>query len=225
MQLPVRDTGPTSFEPTTPKGKRTRAHILAAARKVFGQSGYVTLRMSEVASKAGVSMGALYRYFGNKDDMFLNLISDIHEELFTASRAATKDFAADPYGALLEANRGYLSHYSENRDVMRAFIEATTVDTRYRNMWWWMRERHIDRFVALLEREFGITEVDGITARHTTEALASLTEQSAYVWFAQEKLTKSPMPLDTAAEIVTRAWYAAFFKGRRRALRDNAKRQ
>jgi len=202
------------FQPSTAKGKRTRAQILSAARKVLAHSGYVTLRMSDVAKEAGLSMGALYRYFANKDEMFLSLIGDIHEELFTASKAGGVDFGTDPFGALLHSNKGYLAHYRENRDVMRALFEATTVDERYRSMWWWMRERHIDRFVALLERKHGIKQADGMDVSRTTEALASLTEQSAYCWYAQQELNKSPVPLDMAAEIITRAWYAAFFPDR-----------
>jgi hypothetical protein len=131
--------------------------------------------------------------------------------MFEASRAGSRNFRAEPYEALYEANKGYLAHYHANRDVMRAFIEATTVDSRHRDMWWWMRQRHIDRFVALLKRDFGLTEVSGIDVRLITEALASLTEQSAYVWYAQERLNPSVVSVDTAAEIVTRAWYAAFF--------------
>jgi AcrR family transcriptional regulator len=200
-----------SFQPPTPKGQRTRAQQLTAARRVFGRSGYVTFRMGDVAAEAGVSMGALYRYFENKDDVFLSLIGDIHEELFTASRARGVDFGTQPYEALLNANKGYLEHYSNNRDVMRAFVEATTVDERYRKMWWWMRERHIDRFVTLLANKHGITQVNGTDVRYTVEALASLTEQSAYCWFAQEQLNKSAIPHDTAAEVITRAWYNAFF--------------
>ncbi|KAI3602712.1 hypothetical protein D8I24_3263 (plasmid) [Cupriavidus necator H850] len=200
-----------SFQPTTPKGQRTRAQLLAAGRRVFDRNGYVELKMGDVAMEAGVSMGALYRYFSNKDEMFLSLIGAIHEELFTASRAQGVDFGTQPYEALLNANRGYLEHYSTNRDVMRALVEATTVDERYRKMWWWMRERHIDRFVALLAKKHGITQVGGIDTRYTVEALASLTEQSAYCWFAQEPLNKAPIPLDVAAEVVTRAWYNAFF--------------
>lgn len=215
--LPAKPAISAPFQPPTPKGQRTRAQLLTAARRVFGTSGYVTLRMGDVAAEAGMSMGALYRYFPNKDEMFLSLIGTIHEELFNASQAPGIDFGTHPYEALLHANRGYLEHYSVNRDVMRAFIEATTVDERYRSMWWWMRERHIDRFTALLARKHGITEVRGIGVRYTTEALASLTEQSAYCWFAQESLNKTAIPLDVAAEVVTRAWYGAFFEGSSRA--------
>jgi len=204
-------TKPDLSEPPTPKGKRTRAHLLAAARGVFSSAGYVTLRMSDVAEAAGVSMGALYRYFRSKDDMFLALIGDIHNDLFTASRSEAVKFSADPYAALLAANEGYFKHYHANRDVMRAFIEATTVNTVYRDMWWWMRERHIERFVAMLTRDFGITEVNGVSSRVITEALASMTEQSAYVWYAQEKLSANQVPVSMAAQVVTRAWHDAFF--------------
>lgn len=199
--------------PTTPKGTRTRIRILTAARQVFARVGYVTLVMGDVAKEAGVSMGALYRYFRNKDDLFLSLIGDIHNELFKASRAADRDFGTEPYEALYEANRGYLAHYHANRDVMRAFIEATTVDDRHRDLWWRMRQRHIDRFVAVLKRDFGLTAVGGIDVRPITESLASMTEQSAYVWYAREHLNQSLIPVDIASEIVTRAWYAAFFDG------------
>lgn len=202
---------PDLTDPPTPKGKRTRALLLEAARRVFSRAGYVTLRMQEVADEAGMSMGAVYRYFRSKDDMFLALIGDIHQDLFHASRSPDVDFAQDPYAALLAANKGYLTLYHDNRDVMRAFIEATTVNTVYRDMWWWMRERHIERFAAMLARDFGIHEVDGIPARVVIEALASLTEQSAYVWFAQEHLADHKVPVDVGARIVASSWYNAFF--------------
>jgi AcrR family transcriptional regulator len=167
--------------------------------------------MGDVADEAGTSMGALYRYFSSKDDMFLALIGDIHNDLFNASRSRGLSFKNDPFGALLAANEGYLELYRDNRDVMRAFIEATTVNTTYRDMWWWMRQRHIERFIAMLERDFKLTEVDGVSTRVITESLASMTEQSAYVWYAQEQLMSHSVPVNIAARVVSKAWHSAFF--------------
>ena len=73
---------------------------------------------------------------------------------------------------------------------MRAFIEATTVDTRVCDMWWWMRQRHVDRFVSALKRDFNVSVVDGVSTRIIAEALASAVEQSAYVWYARESRNK-----------------------------------
>src|SRR5690606_13163514 len=60
--------------PSTAKGRNTRARILSAARQVFGRDGYVGTTMSAVASEADMSLGGLYRYFRDKEDLFAALI-------------------------------------------------------------------------------------------------------------------------------------------------------
>ena len=200
-----------SISPQTTKGQRTRNNILNCARKVFARSGYVTLRMSDVADESKVSMGALYRYFKNKEDLFINLVGDIHEKMFFASRAHGYNFEKEPFKALLEANRGYLTLYHENRDVIRALIEAGTVDERFRDVWWQMRTRHVDRFVFALKKSHGIESVEGIPARIIVESMASLVEQCAYTWFAQEALNKETISVETATKVVTRIWHQTFF--------------
>jgi AcrR family transcriptional regulator len=197
--------------PATRKGQKTRQHLLLAARKVIERDGYVALRMGDVAAEAEVSLGALYRYFENKDDLFLSLIGDIHKDLYEASRARKHNFRIDPFATLKESNEGYLLHYFSNRDIMRAFIQATTVDARVCDMWWWMRQRHVDRFVSALKRDYGIVEVEGISTRIIAEALASSVEQSAYVWYARADRNASLMPIETAAEVLARLWYRAIW--------------
>lgn len=204
--------------PTTPKGKATLARILDAGRKVFGESGYVSMRMSDLAERSGLSMGALYRYFDNKDDVFLAIIHDIHNELYAASRpSGAHTFQSAPYETILESNRGYLSHYCNHRKVMRAFIEATMVDQRYTDMWWYMRERHIKRVATALNRDHGISEINGMAARISLEALASMTEQSAYVWYAHPAASAQVLPVDDGAKIVSDIWYLALFREARNA--------
>lgn len=200
-----------SAQPTTPKGRRTRAHLVQAGRAVFARDGYVNARMSDVAAQAGISLGGLYRYFTNKEDLFATVIADLHEELYQASTADEHDFVTDPYGALVEANLGYLTLYSQNRDVMRAFIQAAYTEDRFRDFWWQMRNRHIDRFTAELARVHGITEVAGADARLAAESVACMVEQSAYVWYAQHQLHGTEVPLADAARIVAHSWYATFF--------------
>jgi AcrR family transcriptional regulator len=167
--------------------------------------------MSDVAEEADISLGGLYRYFANKEDLFAQVIADLHEELYNASTAKEHDFATDPFGALVEANRGYLALYSERRDVMRAFIQAAHVEDRFRSFWWQMRNRHIERFTSALKRVHGITEVDGVDAALAAESLACMVEQAAYVWYAQQALHGSEVDLDDAARTVALSWFRTFF--------------
>ena len=46
-----------------------RQSILAAATKVFSQKGIAAATMAEIASEAGISPGAIYRYFDNKEQL------------------------------------------------------------------------------------------------------------------------------------------------------------
>ncbi len=203
---------PALPQPTTPKGRATLARILESGREVFGNAGYVAMRMSDLAAKADLSMGALYRYFDNKDDVFLAIIHGIHIELYAASRGNGRHtFRAAPYETILESNHGYLSHYCTHRKVMRALMEATMVDKRYNDMWWYMRESHIVRVAAALRRDHGIREIGGRPVRISLEALASMTEQSAYVWYAQPETDEGLLPLDDAAQVISHIWYRTIF--------------
>jgi AcrR family transcriptional regulator len=198
--------------PVTTKGRRTRERILKAAREVFARDGYVDARMSDIAETTGVSNGALYRYFDSKDAVLSALIGDLHVQLYESSGHTRHDFASSPYEALLEANRGYLTSYCENRDIMRAFIEAAAVDIGFRQIWWEMRRRHVDRFVAVLARSHGISSVDSLDIEVATDALACMAEQAAYVWFAHAELNSRSVSVEDAARVVTRAWYRMFFE-------------
>ncbi|MCB1256901.1 MAG: TetR/AcrR family transcriptional regulator [Microthrixaceae bacterium] len=203
------ETAPTI--PTTPKGRRTRQQLLDAARAVFGRDGYVNTRMSDIALEANLSMGALYRYFANKDSIFEDLVSGIHEELFSSSRSVGHNFAKEPFDALKEANLGFLQHYFDNRDVMRTLVEAAAVDQRFRDIWWGMRARHVERFLQALEVEYGVTELDGVDIASAADAAACMVEQIAYVWFGHEAIQPRKVDVDEAAEIATRAWFRLFF--------------
>ena len=94
---------------------------------------------------------------------------------------------------------------------MRALFESAAVDKRDREIWWNMRERHIERFVRALDTHHNITEVDGVKVRSIIYAMASMVEQSAYCWYAQGELNPEPMPVDIAARTVTLIWYRAIF--------------
>ena len=64
--------------PTRPDDKRAR--ILAAAYEVCEQRGVEAARMEEVASRAGVSKGTLYRYFESREHLLLATLLDSYEQ-------------------------------------------------------------------------------------------------------------------------------------------------
>ena len=75
---------PRSTEPTTAATSRreqrrlqhqdlSRSQLLDAAEEVFGAKGFHETTLKEVAELAEFSVGSVYSFFQNKDDLFLNV--------------------------------------------------------------------------------------------------------------------------------------------------------
>lgn len=201
--------------PRTAKGRKTRGRVLEAAETVFISDGYHDARMDDIAAAAGISKGALYRYFDNKDDVFSALIEDLHESIFRESGDLEASLGRDPYGAILAANRRHLARFYEHRHLMRCYLEAATAEPHFLAVWWSARERHVARFLAALRSHFGPEDIATPHPEGATEALYCMVEFSAYVWLGHEELLDAPVALEDAAVVLTRAWYATFFPGAR----------
>ncbi|MES2494417.1 MAG: TetR/AcrR family transcriptional regulator [Pseudomonadota bacterium] len=64
--------------------------ILAAAREVISVKGYEGVTMAEIAERANIVEGTVYRYFRNKDDLLMR----VAEEWFTEVYADRIDISA-----------------------------------------------------------------------------------------------------------------------------------
>jgi AcrR family transcriptional regulator len=66
-------TGPMAVARMRSDARRNRESILAAARDVFSEYG-MEAQMDEIARRAGVGVGTLYRHFPTKDELVGELI-------------------------------------------------------------------------------------------------------------------------------------------------------
>ena len=71
---PSSETAPDSVSSTTrasPRGEARRKRQLEVAREHFLEHGFAATSINEIARQAGGSLATLYRNFGNKDGLFL----------------------------------------------------------------------------------------------------------------------------------------------------------
>lgn len=73
--------------------------ILAAARTVFAEQGYARANMRDIAQVAGISVGGLYLYFKNKEDLFQTFMLDWTNNLNDRTHEALVQLA-DPVAAI-----------------------------------------------------------------------------------------------------------------------------
>lgn len=66
----------------TPLQKERQNNILQAAAKYFARVHFHEADMETIAREAGVGKGTLYRYFKNKDDLYLKTIEYLSQQAF-----------------------------------------------------------------------------------------------------------------------------------------------
>jgi AcrR family transcriptional regulator len=140
---------------------------VTSARRLFGQRGYTATSLDDICDRAGVTKGALYHHFRNKEDLFVEALEQVEEDLVRAG-AANVQPAFDLWDALRAASRGFLDACSRpgNR---RIIMEAPAVLG-------WQRCREVeDRHgVALLRSAFEHAAAEGTIASRNPRLLAQL---------------------------------------------------
>ena len=71
-----------------PRGQETRERILATALRLFADRGYGAVSIEEIAAESGVTKGAVYHWFADKDDLGRELQHDLYERMALASMRA-----------------------------------------------------------------------------------------------------------------------------------------
>ena len=71
----------------------TRDKILAAARQEFLDKGYQGAWLRDIAKKAGVTTGALYGHFKNKEELFGTLVGECYHGIQAMYASALTEFS------------------------------------------------------------------------------------------------------------------------------------
>jgi len=132
----------------------TRRHILNAARELVAEGGFAAAQMTEVAKKAGVATGTLYRYFPSKEELCRQVFREVsaREMNVLAGIAQGEGSAAERLESVL---RTFASRAIRGRRLAFALL-AEPVDVGLAEERARFRRTHGEIFAGILE--------DGIAA-------------------------------------------------------------
>ncbi|MCX5237017.1 TetR/AcrR family transcriptional regulator [Streptomyces prunicolor] len=106
--------------------RRNYERLLTEARVCFAAHG-TDASLEDVARRAGVGIGTLYRHFPNRQALMSAVFEDAVGELLARSRELRD--APQPCAALVSWLREMVTHASEYRGLARALMAVTYDDT------------------------------------------------------------------------------------------------
>ncbi len=220
--------GTAAGAPHTPRGRRTRAHLVAAASEVFAEKRYLDTTVADIVRRAGMAHGTFYRYFTSREDIFREVALELQRTMLQRSTGQATDASSDdqpatpvPTFACIEeemlwritrATRRYLAAYRDNAALFAVIEQVATFSDQLRDIRREIRRAFVDRARASIERmqTEGIAPPD-VDARYAANALCSMVDRFAYVWLVLDE----PFELEEASRTLGLLWARSLGVGAR----------
>lgn len=116
-------------EPSPPAEKKaakaarkaqSRRQIIGAAREVFFRDGFMAANLDEVAERAGVAKGTLYRYFESKADLYVAVLAD-NGDVFTERLRESVGGAERAIDRVQRLSEFYYQHWVGHPEYFQIF--------------------------------------------------------------------------------------------------------
>ncbi len=150
--------GPAVVESVQGHKKTTRDRILDAALDVFHEKGFHPAKVDEIAERAGVGKGTLYRYFTNKEKLFNELLQVRLQEL-EEKATAVLDGDDDVLTMITKYLRIYFEFFDRNNRLYRLIVqERMEVGSAVEDLYF----RRVMRRIPVLKRKIHMASQQGL---------------------------------------------------------------
>jgi AcrR family transcriptional regulator len=149
---------PPASRPLRADARRNREAIVAAADDLFRSDG-MALQMEEVAQRAGLGVGTVYRHFPTKEALTVELVQCRVETMI--SRAEQTIQGSDPAGALRRFILDMATVMAEDMGLRESFQVQVLADNQLDACVYYRQDLH-ERKLAMVKRaqEAGVVRGD-----------------------------------------------------------------
>ncbi|MFF7551000.1 TetR/AcrR family transcriptional regulator [Streptomyces canus] len=110
------------------RSRLTQQRILEAGTALLEEGGTEALTVAAVAARAGVSVGSVYRRFGDKDRLIAALQHDMIDQFRADIIRRFTPLRTDPAALVASAVTGLTETYQAHERLMRVFLAAGATD-------------------------------------------------------------------------------------------------
>jgi AcrR family transcriptional regulator len=148
--------------------EKTKAAIIKAAKRIFGERGFAATTMDDIAGAARVAKGAVYHHFTTKEALFEAVFEQTSIEL-VADLDRISRAEKDPLAAMAAGTQGYFTACSKGATGQIILRDGPAVLG-------WERWREIDarHFGGKFPRALAAAMDAGVIAKQPIEPLARL---------------------------------------------------
>jgi len=117
-------------KPRTQKSRSaaTREALVSAARTLFAARGYADVGTEEIVRTAGLTRGALYHHFADKEALFAAAFEEVEVETnVRILQAVESDGTADPIAAMQLGAAAFLDVYTQPEMARIMLLDAPSV--------------------------------------------------------------------------------------------------
>ena len=156
-----------------------RISILQSAVQVFSSEGFRGADVQVIADRAGVGKGTVYRYFGDKQELFWEtvywVLDKLHHHLEDAVSVHDR-----PLDQLMAACVAYGEFFESNPDCLEIFVlDRAEFRGRAPERRQQRHEEMIQRFTEIIERGMQDGDIAPLDARMTVLLLGSILHGAA----------------------------------------------
>jgi AcrR family transcriptional regulator len=195
--------------PASPKGLRTVAAFLDAARRVFAEKGYFNAKISDIAKAAGRSPGSFYNYYENKEEILEALLEEFTHEVLSGSQLNRN---ADPLENIRATVRAYWNTYRKYLAEMIGLFQMSMTDPAYTERWRENRAAGVKGVIAVNKAAEKAGHKVGLDHGTLASAVVAMLESFCWTWLAAGGDSGVKPPDDeTAIETLSQMWYRTVF--------------
>ena len=194
MAKPARRAAAT---PPAAGDDSTREKLLATALQVFAERGFDGARTRDIADRAGVNLGLLTYYFGNKEKLWRAAVARAFAELqgdLAAVAAAHGD--ADERGQLEGLARGFVRFVAHKPEFMRLMNDEGKRDSARMR---WLADRFVRPMHEGLRRLIERGQARGVLPDVAPASLHYIMLGAAGLLFSQAPECRRIMGVDPTA--------------------------
>jgi AcrR family transcriptional regulator len=102
------------------RGERSKRRILDSARAVFFEQGFERANLDEVARRAGLAKGTIYKHFESKAELYVAVLAQ-NADVFVERMVRELDPTLSAADQIRRLGRFYFAHYTTQVEYFRIF--------------------------------------------------------------------------------------------------------